>query len=104
MRLSPQEDAAIKRMLFLRKVHWLGFFLSLPAAALAASVFQRHEDWYLLLVLGATLFLFGYTSFYLHRFKCPRCTALFFDRHGPLPMGTAVPLQRKCGNCGMRIK
>ncbi len=104
MKLNGQERTALRKMLFMRKLHYSSFFLAMPAAVIAPILAGKARTWLGFSILAAFVALFGYTFHWLKRFKCPRCERPYFVQQGPLPnMGTALPLQKWCQGCGLRI-
>jgi hypothetical protein len=104
MPLTEHERSELARLLRFRKLHWLSLALTFLAFVVSTLLAARFRWWLVYLVPVMLLFVYGYTGRRLDNFQCPRCSKPFFNHHGPLPRATAIPLQRKCGGCGLPIR
>lgn len=105
MRPTAEQIKALKQIILWRRLHWLSFFLSLPAVSVAVGTIQKSGWWPMAAFPALTIGVFAFSWYRVNRARCPRCRDFFFVQRGPLgPMGTSLPLQKRCQHCGMAIR
>jgi hypothetical protein len=105
MKTTEAQIRALKRIVLWRRLHWLSFFLTVPAVLTLVGAGQKAEWWPYVIPPALTLSVYAFSWYRVNRARCPRCGRFFFNQHGPLgPMGTSFPLQKRCQHCGMAIR